>query len=498
MDNEQFTTTAGETQENAAVDETPAAEPETAAEEIKEPEETGYAQPEEGAQNAPTESESAEEESAEEEPAEDESAKEASAEGEAAEAMPAESVPDGGAPAADKQKRPSRAPIVALAIATVVLAAVVAALLLIVLSLTKNVNALKAAEKTKTTEQPQVTYQPIVLPDAGGVSANAAVINVASVCSPSVVTVDVTLADGTGSGSGVVYTEDGYIITNNHVVEDAVSVKVTFISGEAYLATVVGTDPDTDLALLRIHASGLIPAKLGNSDDILVGELAVAIGNPLGTLANTVTDGVVSALARNIKVDGTVYHVMQISCAINPGNSGGGCFNANGELIGIVNAKKQQSGIEGLGFAIPVNTVKKVIAEMAENDKTEWRKSLGITGSLEINAENYASFKESESALENYEAANGGEPLYGIYILSDGNVEYADVKNTLQNGDVLLTFDGKKVTSREELNALLEEKEEGDIVTLTVYRLTYSGSRWSRTATLVEREIQIKIVMMYR
>ena len=384
-----------------------------------------------------------------------------------------------------------------LLILSLLLTAAVALLAVLALNTNKRLEKLKNEVERLPTQSVSSSggenVLPIVLPDE--TSANAAVINVATACSPSVVTVKITTSSGTGSGSGVVYSSDGYIITNYHVVEDAVSVRVIFVDGSSFNATVIGADPENDLALLRINASGLTPVVFGDSDRMMVGELAVAIGNPLGTLANTVTDGIVSALARDISIEGTVYHVMQISCAINPGNSGGGCFNAKGELIGIVNAKKYQSGIEGLAFAIPVNTVKTSIAKLAGEDRTVLQKSIGVTSCYEVTEENYSEF--NKSYLARIEKANDDKPLYGIYIYGDGNVRYVDEKNTLVNGDILIAVDGKSVSRISDINEILKDKEDGDEVTLKVCRLVTSGF-WSSTYSLEEKEVKVRVVYMYR
>ena len=141
-----------------------------------------------------------------------------------------------------------------------------------------------------------------------------------------------------GAGSGVIISEDGYILTNNHVIEGQSSIKVTTSDGQEYDATVVGTDDKTDIAVLKIEASGLTPAVIGDSDSLVVGETAVAVGNPLGELGGTVTDGIISALDREVTVEGKNMTLLQTSAAVSPGNSGGGLFNEKGELVGFVNA----------------------------------------------------------------------------------------------------------------------------------------------------------------
>ncbi len=159
-----------------------------------------------------------------------------------------------------------------------------------------------------------------------------------------------------GAGSGVIISENGFIITNNHVVENARGIVVRMNDGSEFEASVVGTDPSCDIALLKIKASGLTFAAMGSSKNLVVGQEVIAIGNPLGSLGGTVTDGIISALDRRVSIDGTAMTLMQTNAAINPGNSGGGLFDRSGQLIGIVVAKKSDTGIEGLGFAIPIDT----------------------------------------------------------------------------------------------------------------------------------------------
>ena len=181
-----------------------------------------------------------------------------------------------------------------------------------------------------------------------------------------------------GAGSGVILTSDGYIVTNNHVVSGATQYTVRTRNGETYNAALIGTDAQTDLAVLKIEATGLTPATLGDSDKLTVGETAVAIGNPLGELGGTVTDGIISALAREVTIGGQSMTLLQTNAAINPGNSGGGLFNGAGELIGVVNAKSTGTDVEGLGFAIPINTAKPVIEDLMKNGFVQGRVTAGF------------------------------------------------------------------------------------------------------------------------
>ena len=236
---------------------------------------------------------------------------------------------------------------------------------------------------------PQPEKKPSVLTEApassqgssllqNGTGAGYTKAQIVEIAAPSVVGIDVTIpntnsgynfgwgfnfGDGsaqetTGAGSGVIITSDGYIVTCNHVVDGASSIKVTLNDDTQYDATLVGTDERNDLAIIKIEASGLTPATLGDSDMLTVGEDVIAIGNHLGELRGTATGGMISALNREVNVQGTEMALLQHDAAVSPGSSGGGLFNSSGSLIGIVNAKASSSNAEGLGFAIPVNSVK--------------------------------------------------------------------------------------------------------------------------------------------
>ena len=170
----------------------------------------------------------------------------------------------------------------------------------------------------------------------------------------------------TGAGSGVIITADGTVVTNHHVVEDATRVKVILSTGDEYDAKLVASDAQTDIAVLKIEAVDLPFASVGNSNELVVGQEVIAVGNPLGKLGGTVTNGIISALERQITVDDYTMTLLQTNTAINPGNSGGGLFDASGRLIGIVNAKYSQSGVEGLGFAIPINTAMKSAQDLID------------------------------------------------------------------------------------------------------------------------------------
>lgn len=169
-----------------------------------------------------------------------------------------------------------------------------------------------------------------------------------------------------GAGSGVIMSPDGYIVTNDHVVSGADSLSVRTQAGDVLEASLIGTDTASDLAVIKVEAEGLPAAIFANSDTVIVGETAIAIGNPLGTLGGTISEGIISAKERNITIGGEAMLLIQTTAAINPGNSGGGLFNSQGLLVGIVNAKSSGEDIEGIGFAIPFNTVQHVARQLIE------------------------------------------------------------------------------------------------------------------------------------
>ena len=256
-----------------------------------------------------------------------------------------------------------------------------------------------------------------------------------------------------GAGSGIVYSKDGYILTNNHVIDGASTIEVTLHDGTTYDATLVSTDEQSDVAVLKIDADNLTPVTLGDSSELNVGDLAVAIGNPLGTLAGTATDGIISGLEREITLEGKSMTLLQISASINPGNSGGGVFDQYGNFIGLVVAKSSGSDVEGLGFAIPVNTVKEVADSLIENGYVEGRPAAGVT------------IIDLTSASE---AMKYGVDVTGVYIkeVTGENAEKAG----LQAGDLIYMIDGEKVTSSDMLVRRIQEHEVGDKVKLTIVR----------------------------
>lgn len=256
-----------------------------------------------------------------------------------------------------------------------------------------------------------------------------------------------------GAGSGVIYSSDGYIITNNHVIENATSIKVTLPDGQQFDAELVATDNVSDIAVIKINAENLPTVVLGNSDNLKIGQYCIAVGNPLGTLGGTVTNGIISALSREVTIDGQKMNLLQTNTAINPGNSGGGLFDYNGNLIGIVNAKSGGSNIEGIGFAIPINYAASIAQQLIEKGYVEGRPQLGIRGT-EINSIQ--------------QAWNYSVNCYGIYV-SELTTESAK-QSGLQIGDVITLLNNEDVTTFEKLKSVLCDYTAGETVELTVAR----------------------------
>ena len=281
----------------------------------------------------------------------------------------------------------------------------------------------------------------------------------------------------TAEGSGVIIREDGYILTNNHIVNSSSSssyyevgkankVTVYLYNDETeYEATIVGTDEETDLAVLKIDKTGLTAATLGNSDDVKVGEFAMAIGNPLD-MRNTVTSGIISGINREIEDDnGTMYTLIQTDAAINAGNSGGALVNAEGKLIGINTLKMSGTGIEGMGFAIPINSTLDISEQLISTGKVK-RPYIGISGT-DVN----------ETLSEYYNIPVG---VYVRSIQSDGPAKSSDLKP----GDVIVKFNGEKIETMSQLNKKKNECKIGDEVTLTVSR---GGNEVDVKVTLTEQ-----------
>ena len=266
-----------------------------------------------------------------------------------------------------------------------------------------------------------------------------------------------------GAGSGVIISEDGYIVTNNHVAANAVKITVALSDGTEYEASLIGTDDITDIALLKIEASGLTYAVIGDSAALRIGETANVIGNPLGRLSGTLTVGVISGLDRAITMsDGTTMNLIQMDAAVNPGNSGGGVFNSAGELIGVTVAKTSATEVEGLGFAIPVNDVLPILDELMAHGYVSGRPALGI---------NVITISDQFTAMMyrvNY---------LGVYVRD------VLIENGLKVGDYFVSIDGQEIKGTSDINAVLQNHKAGDTVEVVVYR---EGKEETVNVTLVE------------
>lgn len=261
-----------------------------------------------------------------------------------------------------------------------------------------------------------------------------------------------------GAGSGVIITTDGYIVTNHHVVDGASGIEVGLANGKTYKAQLVASDAKTDLAVIKIEANDLSAATFGDSSRLVVGQTVLAIGNPLGSLGGTVTEGIISALDREITIEKESMTLMQISAAVNPGNSGGGLFDEQGNLIGIVNAKvsTDSSGdpIEGLGFAIPANIARKVSGELMDHGYVTGRVELGVTLIHIADERTAMMYRVSKT---------------GIYILQVENNSNA-ANAGLRSGDYLARINDTDITSSADVEKILENISPGDTLRITIER----------------------------
>ena len=313
-------------------------------------------------------------------------------------------------------------------------------------------------------------------------------VGVAQKVQPSIVAISVEYSvssifnrtQGTASakGSGVIISEDGYILTNNHVVNSSSSSSTFYEIGEAnkvtvklynddteYEGEIIGTDSQTDLAVIKIDKNGLAAAELGDSDSVQVGEFAMAIGSPLG-LENSVTAGIVSAVNREVEdEDGNKYTAIQTDAAINSGNSGGALVNSQGQVIGINTLKLSGTGVEGVGFAIPINSTKDIYQQLIEYNKVK-RPYIGIGG------------RDLDE-----ETAERNNLVVGVYVLSVEEFSAAE-KAGIKIGDVIIEADGTKITTMDELNEIKNKKQIGDTLKLKIYR---DGRERDITVTLQEQ-----------
>ena len=283
----------------------------------------------------------------------------------------------------------------------------------------------------------------------------------------------------TASGSGIIISEDGYILTNNHVVSssssesnsyyqisEATKVTVTLFNDETeYEAKIVGQDEQTDLAVIKIEKSGLTKAEFADSDDVKVGEFAMAVGNPIN-MTSTVTTGIISAVNRKITdSDGKTYTCIQTDAAINSGNSGGALVNSEGKVIGINTLKLSGTGIEGIGFAIPINSTTDITSQLIQYSKVK-RPFIGISG-IDLD----------ETTAKKYNL------VVGVYVKSVEDFSSAE-KGGLKAGDVIIEADGKSIKSMDELNEIKNSHQMGDTIKLKINR---DGSEKELTLTLGEQ-----------
>ena len=268
------------------------------------------------------------------------------------------------------------------------------------------------------------------------------------------------------SGSGFILSEDGYIVTNYHVVKDADTIKVTTYDDTAYDAKLVGYDETNDIAVLKVDATGLKPVTIGDSDQLSVGDDVVAIGNPLGELTFSLTSGTVSALDRKVTIQNNAMNLIQTDCAINSGNSGGALFNDKGEVIGITNAKSSGSytsaSVDNIGFAIPINSVNDIIDSIIDNGYI-MKPYIGITGGD----------VDSQYQLSGFSGV----------VVSDVEKNSPADQAGIEKNDIITKFNDTKISGMSELRSLIQNTSEDDTIKLTVYR---DGST---------KEIEVKPVM---
>ena len=361
--------------------------------------------------------------------------------------------------------------------------------LLIYLSLIDNSSIEETPNNTSTiTTSTQPTISQISLSDFSNTSVYAA-----NKALPSIVGIEVEFTvntyfnrtqTATAKGSGIIMSSDGYILTNNHIISSsdsslfyevskATSIKVSIYNDDTqYEATIIGTDEQTDLAVLKIEKEGLTPAELGDSDSILVGQFVLSVGNPLG-LQSSVTSGIISALNREITAEnGTIYTVIQTDCAINAGNSGGALVDGNGKVIGINTLKLSGSGIEGMGFAIPINDTMEIYNELIKNGKIA-RPFIGITG---------VDLSEEQAKYYNL-------PI-GIYVQKI-EIQSSAEEAGLKAGDVITAIDGKEMNKMADLQEYLAKKRPGDKVSVSYLR---DKKKASKTMTLKNEQGNTQVV----
>ena len=320
-----------------------------------------------------------------------------------------------------------------------------------------------SGNKANVIENLNRTESAVIKPTAS-LSGELSTVDISKKVGPSVVGITSTINNvfsifntsttSEGTGSGIIISSDGYIVTNNHVIEGASAVKVTLNTGTEYEAKVIGADSKTDLAVIKIKPSEtLTVAELGDSSQIQVGERAIAIGNPLGLeFFGSTTQGIISAINRKITVDNRTMSVIQTDAAINEGNSGGALVNAYGHVIGINTVKIAASSVEGMGFAIPISEAKPILEDLIEHGYVKGRPVLGI----------------SARDVTRDMAARQGWPV-GVQVMATQVGSGAEIA-ALEQGDIIIKADGKEVKSFDDLTEIKDSHKPGDIMQLEVYK----------------------------
>lgn len=355
--------------------------------------------------------------------------------------------------------------------------------------------------------EPQVTVQPILaatsspatsaagslaaLPDRGLLAQEVLLAELYEAVNPSVVNVNITTRTGEGAGSGLIYDREGHVVTNNHVVEDATQVYVTFADGTLVKANVLGTDPGSDLAVLQVQASAreLVPVTLGDSDNLRVGQMAIAIGNPFG-LEGTMTSGIISALGRVMPASSSRYSMVdliQTDAPINPGNSGGPLLDSSGRVIGVNTMIYTESGTSsGVGLAVPVAAVKRVVPALISDGvyKHSW---LGLTGmSLNPLLAETLGLDVTQGVL--VESVVSGGPADKAGLRGGTQQRIVDGQPMGVGGDIIVAVDGNDVKNFDDvIGYLARSTRAGQKVSVTVLR---DGKRQTLTVTLGERPDQ--------
>lgn len=339
-------------------------------------------------------------------------------------------------------------------------------------------NTAQAAESVQNKTDPvSLTVQPSPAGEQAPLSEVPGALSLQEIyqkLSPSVVSIVTSLQSGSATGTGIIMSADGYIITNHHVIEDASQITVVSYDDAQYPAALVGSDAISDLAVLRIEAEGLTAAEFGDSDALRVGDAVVAIGDPLGIqLRGTMTNGIVSAINRDLTVEDRKMTLIQTNAALNSGNSGGPLINCYGQVIGI-NTMKMSSyyssaSVEGLGFAIPIKVAKPIIDELIENGYVSGRPAIGING----------------EAMPEYARLYYRLPK-GVYITYVSETSDAYRKG-IREGDILTAVNDTEVSTLDEVNAVKNQFSAGDTLTLTIFR---SGKYYSAEIILMDQALQ--------